>query len=431
MKRFFTFFVMMAVLATTLSAQTTKGSHTDKTKFSIKVQPFTGTYLDQNHHFDKFREQGSFVPTGINLGLEFPSMQQRPWQQYLNNTTFGVGMSLIDFGNEIMGESVSVYPYLLIPALRIKHFELSFKVATGLGLVTEHWYTGNVSPDNYDYGADDVNTIFGCYLNAYLNAGVNVNIPITRNVALNGEFGYFHMSNGRTCMPNVGLNAIYGGVGAVATFNANAQKAPVAFPDLPYGWSLNITGAAGAHKAWMYYPRYLIASFHTGAVYSATNWYGIGVGLDAFYNGAIDKGTGRSLYCQDRDYTTADKIRVGVALNNEFRFGLVTGIVDWGVYLYNPSRNYYYDSHVEYGHDHKHLLFYKSMGAGSEEAFHYFRFGLRTRIWDNLYLQATAKTHLYVAEYVEFGLGYQVPFLKKNQRKGDSRIFHHHKGWWR
>jgi hypothetical protein len=146
-------------------------------------------------------------------------------------------------------------------------------------------------------------------------------------------------------------------------------------------------------------------------VYYATNWYGIGLGVYAFYNGAIDKGTGRALYCQDRDYTTA--------------------IVDWGVYLYNPSRNYYYDSHQEYGHDHKHPLFYKSMGAGSEEAFHYFRFGLKTRIWDNLYLQATAKTHLYVAEYVEFGMGYQIPFLKKSKRKsGESIVFHHRKGWW-
>lgn len=426
-------FLLTTILFTAFaSAQDAQTIKKEKNKFAIKVQPFTGTYLDQNHHFDKFREKGSFVPTGINLGLEFPSMQQRPWQQYLNNSTFGVGMSLIDFGNDIVGKSVAVYPYLLIPAIRSKHFELDFKVAAGLGLVTEHWYTGNVSPDNYDYSSPDVSTIFGCYLNAYLNAGINVNIPINRNVALNSEFGYFHMSNGRTCMPNVGLNAIYGGVGVIKTFNANAEKSPIQFPDLPYKWSLNITGAAGAHRAWMYYPLYLISSFHTGAVYNVTNWYAVGMGVDAFYNGAIDKGTGRSLYCQDREYTTADKIRVGIALNNEFQFGLVTAIVDWGVYLYNPSRNYYYDSHVEYGHDHKHPLFYKSMGAGSEEAFHYFRFGLKTRIWDNFYLQTTAKTHLYIAEYVEFGIGYQIPFLKKDKRsKGKSIIHHHNKNWWK
>jgi hypothetical protein len=28
-------------------------------------------------------------------------------------------------------------------------------------------------------------------------------------------------------------------------------------------------------------------------------------------------------------------------------------------------------------------------------------------------------------------VGYQIPFLKKDQRKGDSRIFHHTKDWWK
>jgi hypothetical protein len=77
-------------------------------------------------------------------------------------------------------------------------------------------------------------------------------------------------------------------------------------------------------------------------------------------------------------------------------------------------------------------LFYKNDGAGTDEAFHYIRFGVKTRIWDNLYLHATCKTHLHIAEYVEFGVGYQIPFLKKNLRKsGESIIFHHKKDWWK
>jgi hypothetical protein len=180
----------------------------------------------------------------------------------------------------------------------------------------------------------------------------------------------------------------------------------------------------------MYYPRYLISSFHAGAVYSVTNWYGVGLGMDVFYNGAIDKGTGRSLYRQDRDYTTMDKVRAGLSLNNEFRFGVVTGIVDWGVYFFNPSRNYYDHDHPIYGYKPR-PLFYKNDGAGTDEAFHYIRFGMKYRVWDNLYLQTSAKTHRHICEYIEFGLGYQIPFLKKSLRNGDSRIFHYKKGWWK
>ena len=424
--RRFSFFLFICILFSSF-APAQESSKLSDSKFAIKVEPFHGAYTSHSYHFEKFRP---FSPKGVNLGLELPSSQQRPWQQYLGNPTWGVGLSVIDFGHDMMGESVSMYPYLLIPAVRSKYLGISFKVAAGLGVVTEHWYTGDVDPDNYQYYSPDVNTIFGCYLNAYLSAAVNVSVPITQNVALNGEAGYFHMSNGRTCMPNIGADILFAGVGVITTFNAQAQKEPIQFPDLPYKWALNITGAAGAHRAWMYYPRYLISSFHAGAVYSVNNWYGVGLGMDIFYNGAIDKGTGRSLYRQDREYTTMDKMRAGLALNNEFRFGVVTAMVDWGVYFFNPSRNYYDNDHPIYGYGER-PLFYKNDGAGTDEAFHYIRFGMKYRIWDNLYLQTSAKTHMHICEYVEFGIGYQFPFLKKSLRKNENTIFHHKKNWWK
>ena len=263
------------------------------------------------------------------------------------------------------------------------------------------------------------------------------------------------MSNGRTNMPNIGMNAIYGSVGVTTHFNTEAKKKPVDFPDLPYGWSINITGALGAQKSAIEDPhRFLISSFHTGAVYSVNNWYGLGVGLDVFYNDAVSKNTARNLYCdgdydidgkivdcttcgaeKNVDYTFKHKVRAGIAMNNEFRFGVVTAIVDWGVYFYNPSRNIYYDYHKDhYGSvAPKRDLFYESpYGAGAEEAFHYIRFGMKYRVMDNLYLHTSAKTHLHICEYVEFGLGYQIPFLKKSNRtEGKSNIFHYRKNWWK
>lgn len=426
MKRILTFLLTAVFFTTFVTAQSLK---TENDKFSIKVQPFIGSYLDKNnHHFEKL---GLDNLSGMNLGIEFPSEQQRPWQQYLNNATLGIGLSVIDWQSEYLGKAIAMYPYLLIPAVRTEQFQFNFKVAGGLSYVNETWYTQeDHDPDNYFNDAAMTNNVFGCHLNAYLSAAANFNYAVTRNVALHGEFGYFHLSNGRTCMPNLGANVLYGGVGVVTTFNSTEKKEPIQFPDLPYKWALNITGSGGAHRAWMEYPLYPISSFHAGAVYSVNNWYGIGAGVDVFYNGAIDKNTGRGLYRQDRDYTFSDKVRAGVALNNEFRLGIVTAIVDWGVYLYNPSRNYYDCNHPIYGYG-KRPLFYDNEGAGTDEAFHYIRFGMKYRVWDNLYLQASAKTHLHICEYIEFGIGYQIPFLKKSQRKGDSRIFHHTKDWWK
>ena len=457
MRKLFLLVLAVLVSAGSMMAQKASSENVGKTPFAIKAYAFRGTYLDNSDHFTKFHEftkDGKIYPAGVNLGVEFPSAQQLPWQQYLNNATLGVGMTIMDFGGtqypasgkDMLGMSVAVYPYMLFNAIDSKYLKMRFKVAAGLAAVTQHWYTQE-DTDPEHYYEPTVNTIFGCYLNVYLNAGINLSVPITDYLALGGEFGYFHISNGRTCMPNIGMNAAYGSLGVTATFNEDKKKKPITFPDQPYGWALNFTGALGAQKSAIEDThRFLISNLHAGAVYHVNNWYGIGAGFDVFYNGAVTSETGRNLYCKgyfggnvkckscDGNYTAADKIRAGIAMNNEFKFGRLTAIVDWGVYLYNPSRNLYYDYHFDHndkGITKRPLLYNSPYGAGSEEAFHYIRFGMKCRVWDNLYLQASAKTHMHICEFIEFGLGYQIPFFKWEGRDPSERgIFHHKKNWW-
>lgn len=460
MKRFFVFFLTFLVSLNSIIAQeqTAVKAENNKFPFSIKAYPFRGMYLDGGVHFRKFN---GAAPAGVNMGFELPSQQQRPWQQYLGNATAGVGLSWMNLGHEMLGHSIALYPYILLDAIDTDYFQMRFKVAGGLAGVTEHWYT-QADQDPSHYYEPTVNTVFGCFLNVYLNAGFQLNVPITKYLAFGTEFGYLHMSNGRTSMPNIGMNAIYGSVGVTATFNSEVKKDPVHFPSLPYGWAINITGAAGAQKSAIADPnKFLISSLHVGAVYHVNDWYAIGPGIDIFYNGAVTKNTDRSLYCdgdfgedtdddgkddffydcatcgskKDIDYGFPQKVRAGLSLNNEFKFGAVTAIVDWGLYFYNPSRHIYADYHNLYkdGPAPKRPMFYKSpYGAGAEEAPHYIRFGLKYRVWDNLYLQASAKTHLHICEFIEFGLGYQIPFLKKgNRSEGKSAIWHHRRNWWK
>ena len=440
--------------------ETDEISVSGKTPFSIKAYPFRGTYLDSGSHWDKF---GGAYPAGVNLGIELPSQQQHAWQQYLNNATVGLGLSWIDLGHEMLGHSIAIYPYILLNAIDTDFFQMRFKVAGGIAGVTQHWYTQeDQNPDNYY--EPTVNTVFGCYHNVYLSAGLQLNVPITKSLAFGTEFAYFHMSNGRTNMPNIGANAIYGSLGLTATFNSEVKKKPIQFPDQPYGWALNISGAAGGQQpAIEDTHNYLISNFHIAPVYHVNNWYAVGLGLDVFYNSAVSKNTARNLYChgefsvgslrgdfpdldlpgddddlidcttcgseKDIDYSFAQKVRAGIAINNEFKFGAVTAMVDWGLYFYNPSRQIYYDYHYDnFGTvaPKRPLMYTTPNGAGGEEASHYIRFGMKYRVWDNLFLQASAKTHLHICEFIEFGIGYQIPFLKKDMRKpGQSIIYHH------
>ena len=68
-------FLLMAVLFNTFASAQTAQLGNDR--FAIKVQPFFGSYLDKNMgHFEKL---GLDRLSGMNLGIEFPSDQQRPW----------------------------------------------------------------------------------------------------------------------------------------------------------------------------------------------------------------------------------------------------------------------------------------------------------------------------------------------------------------
>ena len=390
-------------------------------RFSIKIQPFMGLYLDPSSNIEEIDPN---APAGLNFGVEFPSSRQRPWQQYLNDPTVGLGVTYLNLGNDVMGEGLALYPYIMLNALRTDFLHVKIKLASGLVAINGHY--------KVTVNEDIPNRTFGSCINAYLSGGLNLDFPITRNLKINTEVGFNHISNGRTVEPNKGANILYSGVGLVATINPEEgkSKAPRQFPDLPYKWSLNVTGAAGLQNADMTDSRrFFISTFHVGGIYSTTNWHGIGLGMDVFYNDAVSNETNRGLFCKDHDYSTADKIRVGLSLNNELKFGDVTAMVDWGLYLVNPSRHYYMRDHEEFGHDHRLPLFYKTKGAGSQEACRYIRFGIKYRIWDNLYLQALAKTHRHIAEYIEFGIGYQIPFLRKDKRDG-GLIFHHSKRWW-
>ena len=412
--------LLATLLAGTATAQTKRNfNERGNDRFAIKIEPFMGGYVMASSNLKEINPHG---PTGIHLGIEFPSSQQRPWQQYLNNPTVGLGISYLDLGHKTMGKGIAMYPYILLNGIRTPHFNLKVKLGSGLAALNQHYYKTLDEPVP--------NETFSTTINAYLTGGLNFEFPITRNFAINSEFGFFHMSNGRTKEPNKGSNVLYGGVGLVATINpVEEEREPITFPDLPYNWSLNVTASSGIHAADRTDPhRFLILTLHVGAIYSTCNWHGIGLGADLFYNDAIgNPETNRGMYV-----TTTDRwrrMRGGLSINNEFKFGNFTAIVDWGVYLFNPVRNLYDSDHPIYGRGPR-PLFYKSGEVGVDEAFHYIRFGVKYRVFDNLYLQAIAKTHMHICELIEFGISYQIPFLKKSKRHDDRVVFHHRRNWW-
>lgn len=391
---------------------------------------------------------------GGELAIEFPSWDEFPWQQYLSKPTLGVGFVGLNLGDhKILGQSFALYPYLLIDLVKLPYFELNWKIGAGLSFFNKTYNRVykkyNPETDSlWSYYGPTCNNLIGSIVNVYLTTSANFNFPITKLFAVHADFGYMHMSNGSILQPNGGINILYASLGATYRLETECKYCKYhkkkIFPSLPYKWSLNITSSSGYRE--LYYgddKGYAIASLHIGTTYNICDWYAIGGGFDAFYDGVFNQQGGTRLenltaeQRQDQlkhtrfgryvilNENLSNKFRVGVAMNNEFKIGRVTAILDMGVYLYDPIRlAYYTDDTYKYKYK-KRPMIYK-YNIEKEDGWNYIRLGVRCRVWDNLYVQTTVKTHLTKAEMIEWGIGYQIPFIKKFNEK---ELFETFEGW--
>mgnify|MGYP001646553604 FL=1 len=85
--------------------------------------------------------------------------------------------------------------------------------------------------------------------------------------------------------------------------------------------------------------------------------------------------------------------------------GRLSGIIDLGIYLYDPIKNSYPHTNSRHG------IFY-SYNINNEDGWNYIRLAIRYKIHKKLALQGGIKLHRNVAEMLEFGVGYLLPIYK-------------------
>ena len=440
MKKFVCIFCLLLATISAFAEKTTD----EKTEITVKTNARGGQIL----YSDKPSKIIAPGPSwGGEIDVEFPSTRQYPWQQYFGDPTIGVGLVFMNLGAEVLGNCVAVYPYFLLHMIDLPHFQFNWKAGAGLSFFHKYYWNCDTVMDNYY--TPQANPLIGSVVNVYINTGLNFNFPIRDGWAVNAEVGFSHMSNGSTIKPNMGINMLYGSVGASYTINHRdyvGGKKEKTFQDIPYLWNLKFTASGGSRQ--LYYPdrcNYPVASLRVGATYKVCNWYAVGGSLDAFYNASYVK-QGLDTVCGidgvimsddenklqqehtifDRYHITddrlVDKFKVGFAVNNEFMLGRVTILFDWGVYLWDPLRNQYEpEVNPKYGTNRP--MFY-TYNINREDGWNYFRLGMRCRVWNNLFLSAAVKTHLSKAEMIEWGIGYDIPFKQRSEKGRGWEVFY-------
>ncbi len=370
-------------------------------KFEAEYQ--YGTILKHNKHLENL-VKGPVC--GAELAVEFQTMGENPWHQYYNFPVIGFGATYLDLNNpDMLGQTFALYPYINIPVVRTKYFKLNVKPGVGLSYVTKAFKDATVYHPDGSISLDESNAAIGSRLNVYFSAGANIEIPIVSGFSLIAEYNWNHISNGSMIQPNSGINILNASVGLKYFPNYHDYQSPEKkdIGDLPRKFTFEATLAGGMRE--LYYKDdniYPVASIALGVYHPFSNWYRMGLGLDAFYDGVYN---GKTEF--KRTYLTTDKfknkVRIGVSWQNELIMGRLIAGLHLGLYLYDPIKNLEPYDEAKTGLVHKPLIY--GYDIDKEDGWLYTRVVGRYAITDHFFASIALKTHLQKAEFIEWGVG--------------------------
>lgn len=394
------FAIILTLSANLLQAQT-------KENYSIKIEGIYGNIIAHDQHV---KELILKPVTGSELSIEFQTMGEKPWQQFNAFPILGVGTVWLNLGNpQRLGNAFALYPYISFPLIRTNYIKLNLKTGAGISYVTKTYYNTNTdSLGNILPSLIGTNGAIGSALNVYFSGGGSLEIPITRGFSFMAEYTWNHISNGSAIAPNSGLNLLNGFVGLkyFPNYKKNYFKLEKCLEITPRIYSFELIASGGFRQ--LYYKdnaTFPIASIRMGVYRPLTNYYRMGLGIDAFYDGAFN---GVSQF--ERTYITSDelknKIRVGVSWQHEILLGRLIAGIDFGLYIYDPLKNLSPYKDAKNGNLNKPLIY--PYNIDTEDGWFYTRMTIKYALNKHYFISLGLKTHLQKAEFIEWGIGYRL-----------------------
>lgn len=418
----------VAIIICLLSLSDSHLSAKEYAPYKIKTQ-FIGGYI-YPHDPDIISPLVKGPALGGEIAFEFVTDGTKSWHIEYNYPELGFALQVIDFHNpEIMGQMISVYPYINLPLAKNNSIAFNVKIGGGVGFCTAptDLKAAIADPRSIKEKAGDYNFATGSVFNFALSAGLNVEFKVHKNFSICADMMYNHYSNASLAQPNAGLNLLNGYLGL--KYMPIYKESPKALDSIASNptkrWSGEIILSAGGKK--LYYKDthfFACASLNIGGYYQTCNKHRVGVGVDLFYDGAyiptysFDEIS--NSYVKDNTYTKygrtftntnefKNKIRCGINIANDLIIGKFMVGFQVGIYLYDPIKNMEPSLEAkeaaENGTSISKGIFY-AYDIQSADGWNYFRITAKYKITEHLLANVSFKTHLQKVEFAEFGLGY-------------------------
>jgi hypothetical protein len=339
---------------------------TDKSKYSIGLRGEYGYILNHSETMEYIT--GQHFPT-FELYIEKQTDGSKDWHNAYHLPKWGIAFFTADI-NEYFGKIYTLHPYIAFPIKRGNFADLDFRLGAGIGYVS----------NPFERVKNFKNVAIGTHLNATFSFMLDAAIHLCDPLKLHTNLTFTHFSNSSYAKPNLGINIPTIGLGLSYHYGNSKtveQLKRTSFKKDQQKWRYTIRGAMGVNETYVEVDRKFYAgSFSFLAQKQTSEKSKWGGEFNLFHNPALRK----ELDELNKEVNGSLGItQLGLGISHTLmidRFG-----------LYLQAGAYIHSAYKEEG-----ILFQRVGGV--------YQFS------DKISGQLLLKTHLAVAEYLEFGLGY-------------------------
>ena len=324
------------------------------------------------------------TPTyGVDLSLYWQTRGAKLWQEQQHFPRFFLSGGYLDLGDaDILGEAWTLFGGLELNLFRKTNSALHFGYAIGYAYLNRP----------FDRISNPTNNAIGSHLNNSVALSLDYEHRFLEKYLLHLGLHIQHYSNGARKLPNLGLNipALYIAISPYqGTYKRDFFTSPKSTKEPPQDQHFAIGLFAQYAQVEIRVPggpNYPIYAFGAEILYHLNDNNRISLGYQYGYNTSI-----AVFGLHTGDFADDDQARVGasrhaIVAGNEFLFGPWALQIKAGIYLNRSTgflipRPYYFQLSPRY--------YFNSQSQS------------RTKFYANLQL----KSHLFIAEYIAFGVG--------------------------
>ena len=335
----------------------------DNSTRNLTISYFHG-YLYPHHRLVTY-----FNTEYIN-GFDLAISSHVPALNHLHPPEIGGGYYFSNLGSrEVYGYAHSLYFFVGRDYFQCKlPVYLQQSIGTGVSFNTKH----------FDISENYSNRLIGSHLNIFFIYTLNLKARFGERMLFSIGPAFVHTSNGNISQPNFGLNLISTRMSLTYTMDRDGKKSVVPIHYLP-DFNKNrylIVVAGGVRELSHRIPKYFtVGSIMTDYTRRLDANLALGLGMDFIY----DPTEGMPLYVIGAQVENIIPWHIGTHLSYERIWNHFSLVINSGYKIITPSEHYNRQ---------------------------YNRVGIRYRFNNHFVLNYSLKSHKFVADFLEFGVGY-------------------------